>query len=135
MARGERVDIVLATAPTSFAVLRVPRQDIEGAGRLATAFRVLSVSGRLAPRVAYRRRDALALLFPPGGIRIAWIVGTRLGQLPHRDWPARTDGIELQGRQATRIAAAVNRYRLWRHRRVEQGAAALPRRSRARHMP
>jgi len=86
----------------------------------------------LAPRVAYRRRDALALLFPPGGIRIAWIVGTRLGQLPHRDWPARTDGIELQGRQATRIAAAVNRYRLWRHRRIEQGAAALPRRSRAR---
>ena len=29
----------------------------------------------LAPRVAYRRRDALALLFPPGGIRIAWIIG------------------------------------------------------------
>jgi len=30
MARGERVDVVLATAPTSFAVLRVHRQDIEG---------------------------------------------------------------------------------------------------------
>lgn len=68
----------------------------------------------LAPRVAYRRRDALALLFPPGGIRVAWIIGTRLGQLPHRDWPNRTDGIELQGRHAARIAAAVNRYTLSR---------------------
>ena len=35
-ARGKRVDIVLATAPTSFAVLRVQAQDIDGAGRLAT---------------------------------------------------------------------------------------------------
>ena len=69
----------------------------------------------LAPRVAYRRRDALTLLFPPGGIRLAWIIGTRLGQLPHRDWPSRTDGIPWQGRQAARIAAAVNRYRLSLH--------------------
>jgi uncharacterized membrane protein len=80
----------------------------------------------LAPRVAYRRRDALALLFPPGGIRVAWIIGARLGQLPHRDWPVRTDGIELQGRQATRIAVAANRYRLWRQIRVEEKAVALP---------
>ena len=80
----------------------------------------------LAPRVAYRRRDALALLFPPGGIRIAWVIGARLGQLPRRDWPIRTDGIELPGRQATRIAVAANSYRLWRQRRVEPGAVALP---------
>lgn len=80
----------------------------------------------LAPRVACRRRDALTLLFPPRGIRVAWIIGTRLGQLPHRDWPARTDGIELQGRQAARIGAAVNYYRLWRQRRVGQATAALP---------
>jgi len=80
----------------------------------------------LAPRVAYRRRDALTLLFfPPAGIRAAWIIGTRLGQLPHRDWPARTDGIPLQGRQAARIAAAVNSYRSWRQRRVRQ-AGTLP---------
>jgi len=76
----------------------------------------------LAPRVAHRRRDALTLLFfPPAGIRVAWIIGTRLGQLPHRDWPERTNGIEFQGRQAARIAAAANRYRLWRHRRRTSG--------------
>ena len=75
----------------------------------------------LAPRVAYRRRDALTLLFPPRGIRLAWIIGTRLAQLPDRDWPARTDGIPLQGRQAARIAAAVNTYRSWRQGRVKAG--------------
>jgi hypothetical protein len=79
----------------------------------------------LAPRVAYRRRDALTLLFPPGGIRLAWIIGTRLGQLPHRDWPARTDEIPLQGRQAARIAVAVNGYRSWRQGRVKR-AETLP---------
>jgi hypothetical protein len=69
-----------------------------------------------APQVAYRRRDALALLFPPAGIRLAWIIGTRLGQLPDRDWPARTNGIELQSRQAVRIVAAVNNYRRLRQK-------------------
>lgn len=88
-------------------------------GDILCLFPGVVLTALLAPRVAYRRRDALALLFPPGGIRVAWIVGTRLGQLPHRDWPARTDGIELQGRQATRIAAAVYGYRLWRQRRVD----------------
>ena len=95
-------------------------------GELLSVLPGAVLTALLAPRVAYRRRDGLTLLFPPGGIRVAWIIGTRLCQLPHRDWPARTDGIELQGRQAARIAAAVNRYRLWRQRRVEQGAAALP---------
>ena len=80
----------------------------------------------LAPRVAYRRRDALTLLFfPPAGIRAAWIIGTRLGQLPHRDWPERTNGIEFQGRQAARIAAAANKYRLWRQRRTGKDTTAL----------
>jgi hypothetical protein len=77
----------------------------------------------LAPLVSYRRRDALTMLFcPPAGIRIAWIIGTRLGQLPHRNWPARKDAIPIQGRQAARIAIAVNRYRLWRQRRSERAA-------------
>jgi hypothetical protein len=44
----------------------------------------------LAPLVAYRRRDALMLLVPFQGIYLAWIIGSRGGQLPHRDWPART---------------------------------------------
>jgi hypothetical protein len=80
----------------------------------------------LAPRVAYRRRDALTLLFfPPAGIRVAWIIGTRLGQLPHRPWPERTGGIELQGRQVARIAVGVNRYRLWRQRRTGKETAVV----------
>ena len=80
-------------------------------GELLSVLPGVVLTALLAQRVAYRRRDALMLLFPPAGIRLAWIIGTRLGQLPHRDWPARTDGIPLQGRQAARIAAAVNRYR------------------------
>jgi len=77
----------------------------------------------LAPRVAYRRRDALMLLVPPWGIRFAWVIGTRLGQLPHVDWPARTDVFPVQGRHAARIAVAVDNYRTRRQRRA--GAATL----------
>jgi len=44
--------------------------------------------GLLAPLVSYRRRDALTVLLVPFvGIRTAWVIGTRLGQLPHRNWP------------------------------------------------
>jgi hypothetical protein len=54
----------------------------------------------LAPLVAYRRRDALALLIPLRGIYLAWIIGSRVGQLPHRDWPARKGLIPIQDRGA-----------------------------------
>ena len=76
----------------------------------------------LAPLVSYRRRDALTMFVPLAGIRVAWIIGTRLGQLPHRSWPTREGLIPVQGRQAARIAIAANRYRLWRQRRAEQAA-------------
>jgi hypothetical protein len=72
----------------------------------------------VAPLVSYRRRDALTMFFPLRGIRVAWIIGTRLGQLPHRDWPARANQVLVQGRQAARIAAVVNSYRRWRQRRT-----------------
>jgi hypothetical protein len=76
----------------------------------------------LAPLVSYRRRDALnVIFFPPAGIRFAWIIGTRLAQLPHRNWPAREDAIPLQGRHYAWIALAANRYALWRQRRAERG--------------
>jgi hypothetical protein len=69
----------------------------------------------LAPMVAYRRRDALTMLFPLRGVRVAWIIGTRLSQLPHRDWPARADHmIPRQGRRAAQLPVAVNNYRRWR---------------------
>jgi hypothetical protein len=72
----------------------------------------------LAPRVGYRRRDALMLLFPPSGIRLGGIIGSRVGQLPYRDWPERAYGIPVQSREAARIAVAVDRYRGWRQRRA-----------------
>jgi hypothetical protein len=78
----------------------------------------IALMALFGPVVAYRRRDALTLFFPPRGIRVAWIIGTRLAQLPHRDWPVRTDGVELQGRQAARLAVAVSNYRLWRQGRA-----------------
>jgi hypothetical protein len=76
----------------------------------------------LAPRVAYRRRDALTLCCPPAGIRTAWIIGTRLAQLPHRTWPERHPGDPLDYRPS-RLAAAAYRYRLRREHRARQ---ALP---------
>jgi hypothetical protein len=84
---------------------------------------VLAV-GLLAPLVSYRRRDALTvLLVPLAGIRVAWVIGTRLGQLPHRNWPTRESLIPEPSRPAVRIATAVNRYRLWREARTERAAA------------
>jgi hypothetical protein len=90
-------------------------------GELLSLLPGVVITALFAPRVDYRRRDALTLFyFPPVGIRFAWIVGTRLAQLPQRDWPARTDdGIPLQGRRAVRIVVAVNRYRNWRQKSVE----------------
>ena len=79
-----------------------------------------------APRVAYRRRDALLLLLlPPWGLRIGWVIGTRLVQLPHRDWPERTDTFPVHGRHAARIAAAAHSYRSWRQRRAMLANPAL----------
>jgi hypothetical protein len=78
----------------------------------------------LAPLVSYRRRDALTVIFfLPAGLRTAWIVGTRLAQLPYRNWPAREDVIPLHGRRYAWIALAANRYSLWRQERAERAAA------------
>jgi hypothetical protein len=82
-----------------------------------------------APEVAFRRRDALTLLFPLRGVWVAWMIGARLAQLPHRDWPVRTEGVELPGRQMARIVTAVNGYRLWRQRRVQRRSDTHARRA------
>jgi hypothetical protein len=84
-------------------------------GELLSVLPGMIITALLAPRVAYRRRDALMLLLPPWGFRIAWVIGTRLGQLPHRGWPERTDVFAVHGYHAARIAVAANRYRNWRH--------------------
>jgi hypothetical protein len=87
-------------------------------GGLLAALPGVVLIALLAPRVAYRRRDALLVLLPPWGLRIAWVIGTRLVQLPHRNWPERTDTLPVHGRHAARIAAAAHRYRSWRQRRA-----------------
>jgi hypothetical protein len=87
-------------------------------GGLLAALPGVVLIALLAPRVAYRRRDALLLLLPPWGLRIAWVIGTRLGQLPHRDWPERTDTFTVHSRRTAQVAAAAHRYRSWRQRRA-----------------
>jgi hypothetical protein len=79
--------------------------------------------GVFAPLVSYRRRDALTIFVPLAGIRVAWVIGTRLGQLPHRHWPTRESLVPEPSRQAIRIAKALNRYRLWRQTRAKRIAA------------
>jgi hypothetical protein len=87
-------------------------------GGLLAALPGVVLIALLAPRVAYRRRDALLLLLPPWGLRIAWVIGTRPVRLPHRDWPERTDTFPVHGRHAAQIAAAAHSYRSWRQRRT-----------------
>jgi hypothetical protein len=97
-------------------------------GELVGALPGVVLVAVFAPEIAYRRRDALTLLFPPRGIFVAWITGARVAQLPNRDWPARTDGVELPGRQMARVVSAANRWRLWRQGRAPAalGHTALP---------
>lgn len=86
---------------------------------LAPGVAVLAV---LAPRAGYRRRDALTAFALLPGIRLAWIVGTRLSQLPYRDWTPRADAIPFPTRwerRATLLGAAV-------HRRQRRRSARRP---------
>lgn len=92
-------------------------------GAILTALPGAALVALLAPLVSYRRRDALTVIFFfPVGLRIAWIIGTRLAQLPYRNWPAREDAIPLQGRHYAWIALAGNRYSRWRQSRAERAA-------------
>lgn len=83
-------------------------------GAILSMFPGAVLTALLGPLVSYRRRDALTIFVPLAGIRVAWIIGTRLGQLPHRNWPSREGLIPVQGRLTSRIVVAANRYRLWR---------------------
>jgi hypothetical protein len=77
------------------ALVRVSLVRLRGTAELAARVILIAL---LAPLVSYRRRDALTMLVPPSGIRVAWRAGTRLAQLPRRDWPALSDEIMLSGR-------------------------------------
>ena len=92
-------------------------------GAILTALPGAALVALLARLVSYRRRDALTVIFFfPVGLRIAWIIGTRLAQLPYRNWPAREDAIPLHGRHYAWIALAGNRYSRWRQSRAERAA-------------
>jgi hypothetical protein len=97
---------------------RWPGSVVFNYGELLSVLPGVVLIALLAPRVAYRRRDALFLFLPPWGFRIAWVIGIRLGQLPHRDWPERTDVFPVHGRYTARIAVVANRYTSRRQRRA-----------------
>jgi hypothetical protein len=97
---------------------RWPGSAVLNYGELLSVLPGVVLIAWLAPRVAYRRRDALLLLLPPWGFRITWVIGARLAQLPHRDWPERTDVFPVHGRYTARIAVAANRYASRRQRRA-----------------
>lgn len=64
---------------------------------------------------------------------MAWIIGARLAQLPHRDWPVLTEGVELPGRRMARIVTVVTGYRLWRQRQVQRRPGTETTSTRATH--
>ena len=87
-----------------------------------------AVMALLAPRAGYRRRDALTVFALLPGIRLAWIVGTRLSQLPYRDWTPRPDAIPFPGRwerRATLLGAAVHHYQRKRSARRSSAGVAV----------
>jgi len=51
----------------------------------------MGLTAWLAPKVSYRRRDALWWLSGLGGFYVWFVVAWRLAYLPHRDWPPRDD--------------------------------------------
>ena len=100
-----------------------PLPGTVGLGAILTVLPGAALVALLAPRVSCRRRDALTVIFfPPAGLRIAWIIGTRLAQLPYRTWPAQEGIVPLQDRRYAWIALAGNRYNLWRQGRAERAA-------------
>jgi hypothetical protein len=52
---------------------------------------LIGLTAWLAPKVSYRRRDALWWLTGLGGLWLFFIVAWRLAYLPYRDWPPRDD--------------------------------------------
>ncbi|GGQ57506.1 hypothetical protein [Couchioplanes azureus] len=76
--------------------LRVAVDGATGNGLLAylvSTAAAMGVTAWLAPKVSYRRRDALWWLTGVGGGWLFLTIAWRLAYLPHRDWPPRDDEI------------------------------------------
>lgn len=94
-------------------------------GELLSLLPGAAIVALVAPMVGYRRRKACAIFFPPAGIRVAWVVGIRLAQLPARPWPEPVH--EMTKPAARGLAVMLARFRNWRDRRhppprVESGS-------------
>ncbi|MBB5873800.1 hypothetical protein F4553_007234 [Allocatelliglobosispora scoriae] len=65
---------------------------LDRAGYAATALFVAGLVAWLAPKVSYRRRDAVwVAAVPYSALYLGWRFARRLAYLPHRDWPPRDD--------------------------------------------
>lgn len=62
----------------------------EGLARAGALLPLLAFTAWLAPRVSYRRRDAL-LVFVAG--YVVFVIAWRLAYLPYRDWTPRPDEV------------------------------------------
>ncbi|MET0493186.1 MAG: hypothetical protein ABW000_08660 [Actinoplanes sp.] len=71
------------------AVTALTRSDL--AGDATSILLLMSLTGWLAPKVSYRRRDALWWITGVGGLWLFLIIAWRLAYLPHKDWPPRDD--------------------------------------------
>ncbi|MBY8873208.1 hypothetical protein K7640_15335 [Micromonospora sp. PLK6-60] len=77
-------------------VLRELVEATLGSGPLADVSRIavpMAVTAWLAPRVSYRRRDALLWLIPPAGLVVFVVIAWRLAFLAYRDWSPRPDEV------------------------------------------
>jgi hypothetical protein len=71
------------------AVTDLTHNDV--AGNLTSTSLMISVTAWLAPKVSYRRRDALWWITGIGGAWLFLILAWRLAYLPFKDWPPRDD--------------------------------------------
>lgn len=61
------------------------------AGELTSTLLLILLTAWLAPKVSYRRRDALWWITGLGGLWLFLILAWRLAYLPYKDWPPRDD--------------------------------------------
>jgi hypothetical protein len=71
------------------ALTALTRSDL--AGDLTSTLLLILLTAWLAPKVSYRRRDALWWITGVGGLWLFLILAWRLAYLPHKDWPPRDD--------------------------------------------
>ena len=83
-------DIVVIGGPVLLRVLLAEQIGDTFWGYL-TILLPVGVAAWLAPKVSYRRRDALLWLTGFGGVWLTCIIGWRIASLPYRDWSPRDD--------------------------------------------